>query len=415
MKLMNLSQKRATQGNMLVVVMGTVVVLGIVLAAVLRLATQEHRIVARANAWNAALPAAESGIEEALSHLCIVKDGSRATNGWKASGSSFFLTNTAALNGARYVVAMTSATEPVILSSGSVWCPTANRFIERRVQVTTKKVPVLPGLVAKSKIEVQNSARADSFDSSNPAFSTSGRYDAAKYSDLSMLGALSGQTIVKDSAKVYGSVGSDTGTISVSSPAKVGTKAFVNGASTGLQAGHSTMDLSYTYPTIAAPSLTWTAIPGGANKTLGPDRNYKVTSYTGSGILTIKGKVVLYCTSEFHPTGGSIVIESGASLELYYGSQFYAEGTFKLNVNGTADQCSIKGVSGASEVYLQGDSRVVATITAPNAKMYLQDTAQFSGAGACNEVIVQGTAQFHFDEVLSRNRQPYMVTTWNEL
>src|SRR5258706_5719630 len=67
-------------GNTLLVVL---VIAGLLTAAMgtyLNLTMTEHQTVKRSMGWNAALPMAEAGIEEALSHL------NKNTNNWSADG-----------------------------------------------------------------------------------------------------------------------------------------------------------------------------------------------------------------------------------------------------------------------------------------------------------------------------------------
>jgi hypothetical protein len=323
--------------------------------------------------------------------------------------------NNRTLGDGRFTVGISSGQHPTILSVGEIWCPSADRYIERRILVTTRWSLVIPGLVAKTKTEVQGTAVADSYDSGDPLYSTSSRYDPAKYRDRSMVGCIQGQLLVKDSAKVYGDVGTDTGVITVTSPAKVGDKPWVNGGSSGLQSGHSTTDLEMSFPDVSAPALTWiTSIP--ASKVLS-NANYKVVDYTlASGTLLVRSNVTLYVEQTIYFNGGELVIEPGGHLDLYFGSQFYAQGTSKLNTNGTPDQLTILGVGpNAKEVYLQDTTYVTGTIYAPHAKMYVQGDSQFCGAGACNELVLQGLAKFHYDEMLARTAQPYKITSWNEL
>ena len=110
---------------------------GILTAAMgtyLCLTMQEHQTVKRSLSWNAALPMAEAGIEEALSHLNI------NTNNWSADG---WTTNSAgehlkqhSLGDGSYSVNFSgrSGAMVVITSTGSV--ATANSLISRTVRVS---------------------------------------------------------------------------------------------------------------------------------------------------------------------------------------------------------------------------------------------------------------------------------------
>src|SRR5437870_4064482 len=67
-------------GNTLLVVLMIAGLLTAAMGTYLNLTMQEHQTVKRSMSWNAALPMAEAGIEEALSHL------NKNTNNWSADG-----------------------------------------------------------------------------------------------------------------------------------------------------------------------------------------------------------------------------------------------------------------------------------------------------------------------------------------
>src|SRR6188474_721382 len=108
MKLKRSLTQSSQQGSVLLVAIGTVVVLGIMLAAVLSLITQERRILTHTATWNSALPVAEAGIEEAMSHLKQVDGGARNVNGW--TGDSTSCGSTRYLTDGRYTVVISGAT-----------------------------------------------------------------------------------------------------------------------------------------------------------------------------------------------------------------------------------------------------------------------------------------------------------------
>src|SRR5205807_1198961 len=84
----------------------------------------------------------------------------------------------------KYVVTISTTTPPVITAYGYVRPPLSTNYImpPRTVRVTTTSDGLFKkGLVAKNSIDLQgNNVKTDSFDSSDPAKSTGGRYDSAK-------------------------------------------------------------------------------------------------------------------------------------------------------------------------------------------------------------------------------------------
>ena len=57
------------RGSILIVSLFTVAILSFVLASYLSISQRQSVAVARSQAWNAAIPIAESGVEEALAQL----------------------------------------------------------------------------------------------------------------------------------------------------------------------------------------------------------------------------------------------------------------------------------------------------------------------------------------------------------
>src|SRR5882672_3871251 len=76
---MKIQESREAGSTLLVVMMITGIIM-LALGSYLNLASQEHKTVRRSLCWNAALPMAEAGIEEALSHL------NRNTNNYALDG-----------------------------------------------------------------------------------------------------------------------------------------------------------------------------------------------------------------------------------------------------------------------------------------------------------------------------------------
>src|SRR6185436_3911611 len=79
-------------GSMLLTTMVTTAIIGMTLGTFLTLVTNQNQMVARSQVWNGALPVAEAGIEEALTH-CSIDAANLAVNGWTLSGGQYIKTN----------------------------------------------------------------------------------------------------------------------------------------------------------------------------------------------------------------------------------------------------------------------------------------------------------------------------------
>ena len=213
----------------------------------------------------------------------------------------------------------------------------------------------------------------------------------------------------------------------MSSPARVGDLAWVgNSANDGkVQSGHHILGLNLPVPTESVPVVAffaYAALPGTVGGT-----NYDVvlnnincnasTITLDNQKVIVMGNCILHVTDTFYAKGTTLLyITPGSKLDLYVGSQFYAQDSAQLNTGGRPSQFTYHGLSGNSQGYIQASSRVVGTFSAPNTKIYVQDTAQFSGAGLCNELVFQGDSKFHYDESLnSGGAMAYQIASWTEL
>lgn len=436
MKLIHPPQSRRSHGSVLLVVMGTVVVLGIALAAVLSLTTHESRILARTMAWNAALPVAEAGVEEAMSHLDQVDGGPRGVNGWQGSGSSFVLNRN--LTHGQYVVGISSNTQPVILSIGQVWCPSANRYIERRIQVTTMgKGRFHKGLMARGHIKMSGLFSSDSFDSADPDGSTDGQYDPAKRKDNGDIGtnlSTPGAINITGAVKIYGQVSTGPeGTVTTGDQISVGTAEWIDGGNSGIQDGRYSKDVNVSFPAATAPYTTGATPVGGVvggvvdgitYKYVLLDGNYQLSTLrlTSSDQMLVMGNASLLVDKDVSLAGqSSIVIQTNSSLQLYV-----QKGTLSvaangiINQSGNATNLTVYGLPGLTTVNMGGNSAFIGTIYAPHANLKLSgsgsDRLDFTGAGIFNEISGVGNFNFHYDESLGYNdASNLIITSWKEL
>src|SRR5204863_2398657 len=125
-----------------------------------------------------------AGIEEAFTHLND-DSGNLAANKWTAVGTNSTIvyqqrrTNS---DSSYFVVTLSNAvganvTDPVIYSQGFVPAPLGKGYISRKVQVTARRpLNFSKAIAARGTIALSGSAMVDSFDSSNPAYSTNGMY-----------------------------------------------------------------------------------------------------------------------------------------------------------------------------------------------------------------------------------------------
>ncbi|NJM55008.1 MAG: hypothetical protein HC841_02980 [Verrucomicrobiae bacterium] len=404
-------------------------VLGVVLTGVLSYVRHQNNLVMRSQNWNSAFAAAEAGIEEAMSHLAAVGGGSRSSNGWASVTGGFMKTNSFASD-MRFVTFMTSAGAPVITCTGYSRLNLTGSDLTRVIQVTTRgQSDFKQPLVARGKMTLSGQFLTDSFDSTNPLYSTNGQYTASRRrqnghissfsTDSSAAIDLSGQVQIYGDAQSRNNISQIK--TSFSSPGAIyGTKK--NGAV-----------FPYNPKTIPSGGLTLPAggtVSGVSYARVFPAGKYFTSSVSLSGSTKwlVQGDVELIVTKDWSQSGSAeVVLASGANLKLYI-----KEGTVSIsgsgffNGSGNAANLSIIGASavgskkGLENINFSGGSKFIGTIYAPDAKMSLSGGSgviDMIGAAIVGEVNGSGQYQFHYDEALANGGSGGIlsIASWREL
>ena len=420
-------------GSILVITLLTAFVIGVGVASYLVLVSNQNYSTMRSLAWNTTIPLAEAGIEEALTHL---NDDSGITDNYWISQQSNGQTvyrkrRVLGSDGSFYSVTISNANStPVIFSKGAVPGPLHSASATRALRVTTvPKGLFRPAVFTKLGISLSADFQVDSFDSADPAFSSSGKYDPAKpkaNGNLASISTQAGAIDIQD-AKISGHVYTPpTGSYTLGVNGMVGDQAFQsNPANAGkVQAGYYSSDLNATIPD-ATPAAGWQtfAYPLGG---LINGTSYSLILLSGRYQLppgtTLKGKVLvlgdatLYVPQDARiqfDTGDSIEINSGfsGSLKIYNASN--ADASFRdiSNDSGLATRFSYVGLpttAGTKATFTSsGVLASAGTIYAPNQDLVLTGPSSgnqnFVGAITANSLSMNGHVSLHFDEALAKS------------
>ena len=268
------------------------------LAGYLSLASSQNRSTYRSLAWNSIVPIMEAGVEEALAHLNKNGVTNIAADGWSLTSASQY-SKTTAVGDSSYTatIIVTNASQPQILAVGTVPAPLASAgptpllaavgtgplaanasTITRRVRVTTMNNALYAkGMVAINDINWVGNIMSDSFDSTDPTYSTQGRYDMTKRKANGSVASNSGN-VSMGGGTIYGGV--STGPNGSASNGKVGDAAWMAGSTnSGIQPGHYANDMNVQFPPVTAPSTAGSFTPSGGTG------SYTNSSY-GSAALT---------------------------------------------------------------------------------------------------------------------------------
>lgn len=451
---------RRLRGNALVLTVVTMGLVAFVLLAYLTLVRNQNVSVARSQAWNAAVPIIEAGIEDALTHLNVHGVTNLACDGWLPAGSLYF--KIGRVSDGFYLCTISnwtaggSNTVPIIESRGFVCVPVLaagasdwmvaaagvsfppRGYLVRGVRVRTRPQGLFTkAMTAKGPITFRGSVQTDSFNSQDPAWSNNGLYpknDRSKTrdnGDVASNDVISNAVSLLGSVKVYGRVSTGPrGTVRFTGNAAAGSRAWIDSGNTGIQPGWSRDDMNVNFPDVPVPFTVGDPLPSNSYQ----GTNYFLVlgngKYLWQGGMDLKqnrtvmvvGNARLYVTGEFDlGSKGQVIIAPGASLELTVGGAISLTGQGVINQNGNARHCIVYGRPTCTSITLSGNAEFCGVIYAPNARMSLQgggsSPVDFVGACIVAEADIGGSYNFHYDESLADwgPIKGFVVTSWDEL
>ncbi len=416
-------------GSALIVTVLVAGILGIMLTAFVKLAEFQNHITARSHAWNAALPLAEAGVEEALTHLYHAQENGLATNGWNRVGAAVERTRTN--DSLRVWMSISNAAQPVIYArGGSRIAGRDHAFVERTVRVRTRRDGLFSkGIVAKDDITLNgNNIAIDSFDSANPSYSTGGVYDPTKRKNNGDVATNSSVLNALDTgnANIYGRVSTGPGgSVDIGPNGKVGNLAWQTDSGTkGIQPGWSTDDMNVLFPETNPPFDSGAAPPIiDGDYVISVSGDYAIYDLKRPLIVQSNAHIRLLIKDDIEISGSDrIEIQTGASLQLYMdGERARILGNGVANFNGNATNFVYRGTSRNRTIEIAGNGSLTGVIYAPDADLRLNGSGvtveDVVGATVSRTTVLTGRFQFHYDENLARlfRERPFVVINWEEL
>jgi hypothetical protein len=371
---------------------------------------------------------AEAGIEEALTQL---NTSQLPANGWALESDGFHRKTINLTQGGTYDTGIrvdpTNPRRATIISTGAIPDPYNHSRIKRRILVQVQRRGFAPaGINAKGKISFNGTSVLDSFDSSDPAYSTDGRYDPAKRkaNGFALTNSREADAIHVGTAQIFGAAATGPGGTVTTQNGSVG-DANWNATQSGVQPGHARDDANIQFFDVQPPFVWGTAATPLSGTVQGTNYNYVLGTgrynlpggvrLVGGKAMVVTGQAVLYINGDFDIEGnGLIYIAPGASLELYLAGTGKLGGNGILNATGYAMNLSIKGLNSCQSLSYSGTSQLIGTVNAPHADFEFAGTTDAVGAFLARTVSIGGNAGVHYDERLS-SEGIFAATSWIEI
>jgi hypothetical protein len=274
----------------------------------------------------------------------------------------------------------------------------------RTVEVLAKPNSLFTmAMVLNLSLNMSGGGIIDSFDSSNPLYSTNGLYDSTKRQSNAKIGLNNATGSNLNNTFVYGSI-AYSGTAPVNA---------------GNVAGGMTTPFNMTTPAVTDPtwttySATPTSINGSANLTAGTASSpayYKMSSVNvpGGGIVTINGTsgqqtyIEIWVTGDFQTSGsGYILQQTGVHTIWHIDGSVNISGSSINNQSGQAANCLLDLTNGSSQqVQVSGSGNLIACINAPAANFNISGSANLIGAFIGKTMQISGGASVHYDQALA--------------
>jgi hypothetical protein len=443
-----LKTKSGESASTLLVVIMFVGILTLALGSYLSMTANQNQSVLRSRSWNAAIPLAEAGIEEAFSHIQINAENFSA-DGWTPGGANIYSKRRdfgndhydvtiygTPTNG--LTVCSTGFVQNASFTDHTTYNSLDTAYVKREVQVAAQlsQVPVPLGLVAKSLVSFGGNVGVDSYDTQTLSGSSTniaavGMYDATKRSALAFVGCPSSAPMsLGGNQHIYGYAASGVGALppTANGSASIGDFSVAKGT----QSGHVTNNFTIDLPDVVAPYSSAnppisvsTNIHGSAYDYYLGGGNFMASSIAGKA-LYVKSKSMLYVTGD--ASASKITLANGAKLDFYVGGgsipvvpNLYneltnADGTFTLSRAVAPTQLKLLGMNTCTNLSMTGGGNLVGVIYAPHANFKSGGNASVYGSFTVDKFSCSGTFNFHYDLALTNEiaKSTLRILSWAE-
>ncbi len=452
-----MNQHRSCQGSVLLSASMTAGVLAILIAGFLSYLSNESNLNYRSHRWNQSFHLAEAAVETGIAEYNFqYYQGNNGfqSSGWTSLGGNSYSKTVANLTdnsgnviGTLSVTASNvNTTHPTFQGVGTVASSNyGGPSIARAVQVMLAPSRMFPlGLTALSTIDLKgNNIYSDSYDSSDSAKSTGGRYDVSKRQPNGNIGT--DDTLINSvnigNANVYGTVSTGLGgTVTMGPNGSIGPSfsSPATSVSAATADGWIQNDFDVNIPDVTLPSGFSSASNLG---TINNSSSGTITTinagggavYYNANSIDLSGSKTLTVTNgtvNLHVTGGTsisgnaqIIITSGASLTMYAGGSMSISGNGGMvNNSGASTSAQFYGLPTSTSFSISGNGQWIGTVYAPEAALSVNgggnsSNDDASGAFVAKSITLTGHTSFHYDETLKKTGpvNGYLAASWQEL
>ncbi len=265
-----------------------------------------------------------------------------------------------------------------------------------------------------------NNLTVDSFDSSDPNYSTYGQYDPAKPKDTALVAASTGLTnsLAVGNANIWGKLVTGPGrSVDIGPDGSVGDLQWHADCKTGIQSGHVNDDMNMDFPPVELPTGLVLYTPGSRiySNTFymyGLDSGaYKLPSLamSGSQAIIVTSNAILIVYGPVSISGQAFIqIAPGASLTMYIrGPTADLGGNGIINQTSNATSFAYYGLPSNTSLKISGaPAFFCGTIYAPSADCCIRGggDSSYEIIGACvvKSITLSNQCAFHYDESLRR-------------
>lgn len=444
------------QGFTYMTVVVTMIVVGLMLAAYLKLVGVQSQLTTRSQNWNRSVPVLEAGIEEAIAHLNkngspndagVVTLSQLGGDGWDNHGSlTGPWSKEVYLDNDYYTVTISSwngtvANFPTIYSTGFVqqtpafvWNGSFTPFLaaangggaysKRIVHCTVTNNPTYTkAILAKHGIDLNgNNVFTDSYDSGIAGRNINGRWNLSIRRDHGDVASNDTATNIINigNAEVWGRVATGPGGSAGWLHGAVGDAAWHAGNISGIKAGFFTDDMNVEFTDNLLPDGSAGWVPAASSTLTSGD--YLINSVSGNLTIAPNATVRIRVDGNWRFTGNEcLTIGSNANVRIYLNCPSAdIRGNGVINTAGKPSQCYIFGTSRLTSLAVGGNGEMTAVVNAPYADVTLHgggsSDMDFSGAMIANTFRFVGHYTVHYDEALGRNGawRGFTITSWNE-